>query len=208
MSLTGLFLITFLLVHLVGNLQLLAGDGGEQFNLYARFMTTNPIIKTISYLLYAFILLHAIQGIALWRKNRAARGSVRYAGKATNGASWASRNMGPLGMIIFVFILVHMYQFWLQMKLGTLPMASYNGEEMKDLYTPVAETFSNGGFVVFYVLSMVVISIHLWHGFESAFQSLGLHHKKYSPVIKTIGHVYSIVVPIGFALIPIIFMLK
>ena len=111
-------------------------------------------------------------------------------------------------MIIFVFILVHMYQFWLQMKLGTLPMASYNGEEMKDLYTPVAETFSNGGFVVFYVLSMVVISIHLWHGFESAFQSLGLHHKKYSPVIKTIGHVYSIVVPIGFALIPIIFMLK
>lgn len=208
MSLTGLFLVTFLVVHLIGNFQLLMDDGGQQFNVYAKFMTTNPLIKTVSYLLYAFILLHAIQGIALWRKNRAARGPVRYAGKATNGASWASRNMGPLGMIILIFILVHMYQFWLQMKLGTVPQVTYDGQAMKDLYTPVAQVFSNGGFVVFYVLSMLIISFHLWHGFQSAFQTLGLNHKKYSPVIRTIGRIYSVVVPLGFALIPILFLIK
>ena len=74
MSLTGLFLIIFLIVHLAGNLQLLYDDGGVQFNLSAEFMTSNPLIKTVSYLLYAFILIHALQGWAIWRKNRQARG--------------------------------------------------------------------------------------------------------------------------------------
>jgi len=208
MSLTGLFLISFLVVHLIGNFQLLIDDNGEQFNVYAEFMTTNPVIKTTSYLLYAFILLHAIQGILLWRHNRSSRGPVGYAGKAANGASWASRNMGPLGVIILVFILVHMYQFWLQMKLDAVPDVTIDGKEVKNLYAPVAEVFSNGGFVAFYVLSMVIISVHLWHGFQSAFQSLGLNHKKYTPVIRTIGHAYSVLVPLGFALIPIIFLIN
>ncbi|MFK7937365.1 MAG: succinate dehydrogenase cytochrome b subunit [Saprospiraceae bacterium] len=212
MSLSGLFLISFLLVHLVGNLQLLMDDGGEQFNIYAKFMTTNPVIKTTSYLLYAGILLHAFQGFALWWQNKQARGDKGYAVKVTRAVktnSFTSRYMAAFGTIIFVFLLIHMYQFWLQMKLGNLPMVSYEGydEPMKDLYAPVAEVFSNPLFVVFYVASMIVIALHLWHGFQSAFQTLGLNHKKYTPIIKGVGAAYSILVPLGFAILPIYFLL-
>jgi len=206
MSLSGLFLITFLIVHLIGNLQLLYDDGGEKFNLYAKFMTTNPLIKTTSYLLYASILLHAIQGWILWMKNRQARGSERYAVKVTravNTNSWAARNMGWLGTIIFVFLLLHLYQFWLQMKLGNIPYVNIGGEEVKDLYTAVAVAYSNLGYVIFYVVSMIVIGYHLLHGFQSAFQSLGLNHQKYSPLIQTVGKVIAIVVPLLFAVIPV-----
>ncbi|MCB9295013.1 MAG: succinate dehydrogenase cytochrome b subunit [Lewinellaceae bacterium] len=206
MSLTGLFLIVFLLIHLVGNLQLLYDDSGEKFNLYAKFMTTNPLIKTVSYLLYASILIHAIQGWLLWSKNRKARGQQGYAVKTTRSTgtnSFAASNMGWLGTIIFVFIAIHLYQFWLQMKLGNLPMANYDGEQVKDLYAIVSAAYENLGFVIFYVLSMVVIAFHLLHGFQSAFQTLGINHQKYTPFIKGLGKVYSILIPLGFAIIPV-----
>ena len=206
MSLTGLFLILFLVIHLAGNLQLLLDDGGDSFNLYAKKMTTDPLIKTVSYLLYASIVLHAIQGLLLWAKNRAARGNQRYAVKvtrATNTNAAAAKNMGWLGTIILVFILIHMYQFWLQMKMGNTQMVMIDDKEVKDLYSLVQVAYTNIGFVIFYVVSMVVISFHLLHGFQSAFQSLGLNHKKYTPVIQFLGRFYSIVVPLGFAIIPI-----
>lgn len=206
MSLTGLFLTSFLVIHLIGNLQLLADDGGKAFNVYAKFMTSNPLIKTISYLLYASILLHAVQGIILWRKNREARGSQGYAVKAVRAAhtsAAAAVNMAWLGIIVFVFICLHMYQFWLQMKMGNVPMVTYEGETYKDLYTITAVAFANPLYVVIYVLSMVVIGIHLWHGFQSAFQTLGLNHRKYTPFIQKFGKVFSILVPALFALIPV-----
>lgn len=210
MSLTGLFLIIFLLVHLIGNLQLLIDDGGEKFNLYGKFMTTNPLIKTVSYGLYFFILLHTVQGIILMINNRKARNSryAVYAAKAISPSPTASRYMGPLGVVILIFILIHMWQFWFQMKTGALDLVTYSGNEaVKDLYTPVAYAFSQWWYVVFYVISMVVIAFHLSHGFQSAFQSLGINHRKYSPWIKNIGIVYSILIPAGFALIPIYFFL-
>jgi succinate dehydrogenase / fumarate reductase cytochrome b subunit len=210
MALTGLFLITFLAVHLAGNLQLISGDGGQAFNEYAYFMTHNPLIKFTSYGLYAFILIHAIQGIALWMKNRAARGGQAYAVKAnrTAGASQASLRMGALGTIILIFILLHMYQFWLQMKLGNTPVATYEGGEVKDLYTLVAGVYQNPVFVGIYVISMLVIGFHLWHGFESAFQTLGINHKKWTPLIKLVGRTYAVLVPLGFAVIPVYMYLQ
>ncbi|MCF8239709.1 MAG: succinate dehydrogenase cytochrome b subunit [Saprospiraceae bacterium] len=209
MSLTGLFLILFLVVHLIGNLQLLAEDGGESFNVYARFMTSNPLIKTISYGLYFFILLHTWQGIVLWFKNRAARGKEGYAVKKTRAVGTSavlSSRMAWLGIIVFVFIVIHMVQFWLQMKLGNVQMATYPGHdgEYKDLFVMVIDAFKNPAFVIFYVICMYVIGLHLWHGFQSSFQTLGLNHKKYTPLIKGIGKVYSILIPAGFAIIPII----
>ena len=208
MSLTGLFLILFLLVHLAGNLQLLYNDGGEAFNIYAEFMTTNPLIKTSSYGLYAFILLHAIQGILIWRKNRAAR-SDRYAVKSRSTSSFASRNMAWLGIIIFVFLILHMWQFWFQMKFGSLPLAAYDHDghlkEVKDLYTPVAYAFGQIGYVIFYVFSMIVVGFHLLQGFQSSFQTLGLGHIRFSGLVKFFGIVYAILVPLGFAIIPIYF---
>lgn len=207
MSLTGIFLMLFLIVHLLGNLQLLADDCGEAFNTYAFFMTHNPIIKVISYTLYAFILLHAVQGIVLWRNNKAARGNIRYAVNHVRPSERPSRNMAWLGIVIFVFLLIHLWQFWLQMKMEALPavdVAAYENDPVYNLYVPVAVAFLNPYYVVFYVVCMVVIAAHLWHGFWSSFQTLGLDHCKYTPLIKVVGYIYSIVIPAGFALIPLI----
>ena len=204
MSLTGIFLITFLPVHLLGNLQLLADDGGESFNVYAKFMTGNPVIKTVSYGLYLFILLHIVQGFILWFQNRNARES-RYAVKATVNSSWASRNMGPLGMILLIFLIIHLAQFWFRMHWGEIGTKEIKGEIVKDLYGPVAVAFRNIYFVIFYVVCMAAIGLHLSHGFQSAFQSLGLNHKKYTPLIKGLGLGYSILIPLGFAFIPVYF---
>ncbi|MEQ1745637.1 MAG: succinate dehydrogenase cytochrome b subunit [Saprospiraceae bacterium] len=210
MALTGLFLIVFLVIHLLGNLQLLQHDEGRAFNVYAYFMTHNPVIKTISYLLYTFILLHAVQGILLWRSNRAARGGTGYAVRHIRSSERASRNMGPLGIILLVFIVLHMYQFWFQMHWGDLRMVLYDDtdHEIKDLYTLVVEIYKSIGYVVFYVVAMMVVGLHLWHGFWSAFQTLGLDHKKYTPVIKWLGAAYAILVPALFALIPLILYLR
>ena len=209
MALTGLFLITFLAVHLAGNLQLvLAGDGGQAFNEYAYFMTHNPLIKFTSYGLYAFIILHAVQGILLWLNNKKARGSVGYAVKNDRVASATKSSiyMGSLGTVILIFIIVHMVQFWAQMKFtDNVEMITYPGADyaVKDLYTLVSGAYTNILFVIFYVVSMIFIALHLAHGFESAFQTLGLNHPKWSPLIRVVGRLYSIVVPLGFAIIPV-----
>jgi succinate dehydrogenase / fumarate reductase, cytochrome b subunit len=206
MSLTGLFLMLFLVVHLLGNLQLLADDGGEAFNTYAFFMTHNPLIKLISYSLYFFILLHAYQGIALWLYNRSARGNSRYAVQHTRSTERASRNMAWLGIVIFIFLILHLWQFWLQMKMGVLPPVEVEAYDhpVQNLYLPVMEAFANPLYVLFYVVCMVVVGFHLWHGFWSAFQTLGLSHKRYTPLIKTVGYVYSVGMAVGFAIIPIV----
>ncbi len=204
MSLTGLFLIMFLVVHLLGNLQILSADGGRSFNVYAYFMTHNMLIKLISYGLYLFILIHTILGLGLYLSNRKAKGKS-YAVSSATGASIWSRYMAHLGTVIFIFILIHLWQFWLKMKMGQLPMVQYSGYEHQfaDLYSPVYESFKSIGNVIFYVLCMLLICFHLWHGFQSAFQTLGIRHKKYTPLIQLIGKLYAILIPLGFALIPI-----
>lgn len=205
MALTGLFLTIFLAVHLLGNLQLLKADGGEAFNQYAYFMTHNPLIKTTSYLLYASILLHALQGILIWQRNKAARGANRYAVNHVRSSERTSRNMAWIGIVLFVFIVLHMYQFWFQMHWGPVGEVTYDGDlhPVKDLYALVAASYENLAYVLFYVVSMAVVGFHLWHGFWSAFQTLGLNHSKYTPLIKGIGGAYAIVVPALFALIPV-----
>lgn len=207
MSLTGIFLMLFLIVHLLGNLQLLATDGGESFNIYAYFMTHNPLIKTISYTLYASILLHAALGIALWTQNRRSAGLSRYAVTHVRSGEVPSRNMAWLGIVIFVFIVLHMWQFWFQMHWGGLQEVTYPGSDhaVKNLYGPVAEAFKNPYYVGFYVISMIVVAIHLWHGFWSSLQTLGVNHKKYNPLINVLGWLYALAIPALFALIPVWF---
>ena len=207
MSLTGLFLIVFLLVHLAGNLQLLLDDGGESFNTYAYFMTSNGLIIFLSYGLYALILLHIIQGILLAIQNRRAR-AVRYTVSNRKSNSFASRNMAMLGLLIFFFLAVHMGDFWYKMKFtNELSMVSYAGlgVEVKDLYARVDAAFGQWWIVAIYMLGLLALALHLWHGFQSAFHTLGLNHKKYSPMIRVVGRIYSILIPIGFAIIPLYF---
>lgn len=205
MSLTGLFLCSFLVIHLIGNLQLLKDDGGVAFNDYAYFMTHFMPIKIVSYGLYAGILLHAILGLMLWSQNKAKKG-VKY--KGGNGAkgSWASKNMALLGTLILAFIFIHMGDFWFKMKSGALPMVMSEslGFKVNDLYSRVAEAFQNPLLVLAYVVGQLVLAFHLWHGFASGFVTLGLNNKKYTPIVEAIGRVFAVVVPLGFVLIPVL----
>lgn len=208
MSLTGLFLVLFLVVHLAGNLQLLIDDKGETFNAYAYMMANNPLIKVIAIGNYVFIALHTVQGILLAIKNRQAKGS-KYAVSTNKTASWASKNMALLGTLILAFLLIHMGDFWFKMKFtpGELSDVSVAGVEgqVKDLFTKVQYSFSQAWIVIVYLIGLIVLSFHLSHGFQSAFQTLGLNHKKYTPFIKALGKGYSILVPLGFAIIPIVY---
>ncbi len=242
LALTGLFLCSFLIIHMIGNLQLFKNDMGLSFNVYAVFMTTNPLIKTVSYLLYAGILFHAFKGLSLAYKNQKAR-PVKYQafdGKANS--HWSSRNMGILGTIMLVFIVIHMSNFWFEYKFGYVPYTRYTeniqtGEVMhdympkeftmhskleqqtdglmkvtivKDLYREVATEFKTEWLLVLlYVISMVAVAFHLYHGFSSAFQTLGLNHKKYNGLINFVGvGLFAILIPIGFAAMPLYFFIK
>jgi succinate dehydrogenase / fumarate reductase, cytochrome b subunit len=200
MALTGLFLILFLVVHLIGNLQLLKDDGGQAFNIYAQFMTSNPLIKIVGYVNYTLILVHIIWAILLTRKNASARGPKGYA-VGNKSSHWTSRNMGILGTFILIFLVIHLRGFWYEMHWGGIPTKNYDGREVKDLFAVVENAYSNIAYVGVYVISMLVLAFHLWHGFISSFQTLGVNHPKYNPAIKFVGKAFAIVL---FALIPIL----
>jgi succinate dehydrogenase / fumarate reductase, cytochrome b subunit len=202
MALTGLFLILFLAVHLIGNLQLLKDDAGHAFNVYAQFMTSNPLIKIVSYMNYAFILIHVIWAILLTIHNRKARGAQGYAiGNAS--ATWSSRNMGILGTLILIFLVIHLKGFWYEMHWGEIPTENYGAGPVKDLYDVVDKAYTLWWYVAIYIVSMTVLAFHLWHGFISAFQTLGLNHSKYNPLINFVGKAFAIIVPLLFAIIPV-----
>lgn len=203
MALTGIFLILFLTVHLIGNLQLLHQDGGKAFNTYAEFMGNNLLIQIVSKGNFLFIILHIVWALMLTIANRKARGPVGYA-KPNKKSVWASRNMGILGTIILVFLVIHIRHFYAEVHFGNLPTQMYDGHQAKDLYGEVNFWFQKDWYVALYVFSMIALGFHLWHGFASAFQTLGLNHIKYNPVINFVGKAYSILVPAGFALIPIV----
>lgn len=204
MSLTGLFLISFLVIHLLGNLQLLKHDNGEAFNRYAEFMGHNALIQTISKVNFGLIILHIIVSFALTRRNAAARGPEAYRSNAKKKSSiWASRNMGILGTLILIFLVIHLKSFWAESKFGDLKSASYGDENYGDLYAVTVYWFDIGWYVALYVFCMVALGFHLWHGFQSAFQTLGLRHQKYTPIINFVGKAFAIIVPGLFAWIPV-----
>jgi succinate dehydrogenase / fumarate reductase, cytochrome b subunit len=206
MAATGLFLCIFLLGHLAGNLQLfMTGEAGKlQFNEYAKFMTTFPAVKILSYLTYFSIVFHAIDGILLTLKNRKAR-PVGYAyNRPDKNSNFPARNMAILGSLILVFIVLHLSNFWVTMHWGELDVDIWvdsNGN--RDLHSVVMNSFKQLWYVAVYVVCMVAISLHLWHGFQSGFQSLGLNHPRYTPLVKKAGYAFAIVVPALFAAIPV-----
>ncbi|MCH7513795.1 MAG: succinate dehydrogenase cytochrome b subunit [Bacteroidetes bacterium] len=209
MALTGLFLILFLTGHLLGNLQLLKDDGGQAFNEYAKFMTTTPVIKILSYLTYICIILHVIYSLILTIHNRKAR-PIKYAvSRQSENSVWTSRNMGILGTIVLLFLVIHLRSFWYEMHYGSIPTIEYEGGgQIKNLYQIVVEAFSQLWYVILYVVSMAALAFHLSHGFQSAFQTLGLRHQKYTPIIKSAGLLFAILVPALFALQPVYIYLK
>ncbi len=197
MALTGLFLISFLIIHCTINAMIFYNDHGETFSHWGHFMGTNPIIRTLEIGLVAGFLIHIIQGLLLWRANHAAR-PVKYNVSKAPNSTWYSRSMGLLGTLLLLFLILHTSHFWIPNRTNQFT----HGEELP-LYKMMFEVFSNPWIVLFYVLGCVSLFWHLLHGFASAFQTLGLNHLKYNGIISFVGTAFSIIVPLIFALMPI-----
>ena len=210
MSVTGLFLCTFLVVHLVGNLQLFKHDQGAAFNAYSHFMGTNPIIRTIEWGLVLGFGFHIFEAFALTRRNKAARGQGYVSNHSEQNSEWTSRNMGILGSIILIFLLVHLYNFFWRARFGGLDKIGGENIDIRDydnLYIAVVSSFHIWWYVMLYVAAQISLGYHLWHGFRSGFQTLGLNHRKYTPVIKYVGYGFAVIVSAAFAAMPLYFFL-
>ena len=201
MGVTGLFLITFLIVHVTLNSFIFFNDGGVTFNKGAHFMSHNILIRIMEVVLFAGIFLHMIQALIITLKNNKAR-PIKYA--VTNGnanSKWYSRSMGILGSLLLMFFVVHWANFWIPTK-----VAVFNGTE-HDTFANMKAVFAKEYFVAIYLVGVISLLYHLLHGFPSAFQTLGLSHKKYTPLIKKTGAIFSIVVCTLFAAMPIVMYL-
>ena len=202
MALTGLFLCSFLLIHLIGNVALFTDP--VQFNEYTRFMSSNPLIRVMEIVLVVGFLTHIIDAVMLTKANKAAQ-PVKYA-MDKKKSTWYSRNMGLTGSIILGFLILHLQSFWYGYKFGDVAMAlDNNGEAIKDMYTMVLTAFSQLWYSAIYVVAMILLGTHLNHGFQSAFQSMGLRHKKYTPAIKKAGTAFAVIMTLGFISFPIYF---
>lgn len=198
MGLTGLFLISFLVVHAFINSLIFFNDGGVLFNEGSEFMAHNPVIRVIEIVLFIGIILHIVQALILTLQNNKAR-PVKYAvnnGKANS--KWYSRSMGLLGTLLLIFLIIHLKHFWV---VSRFTDEITSGEET--MYGEMKEVFENPLIVITYVLGVISLGYHLLHGFQSAFQTLGLNHPKYTPFIKALGFWFSIIISLVFASMPI-----
>lgn len=204
MSLTGLFLVSFLFVHLSGNFLMFKNDGGDAFNVYTKFMSTNTLIRVLEIGLLVGFLLHIYTAFVLTRKNKAAR-PIGYAVPSNNPkVSWFSTNMGLSGSIVLVFLVIHLMNFYWKFHYDWTKMVLIDNEPHKDMYTLVILVFQHQWwYSLLYVVAMVLLGFHLNHGFQSAFRTLGVDHVKYTPIITGLGVLISILLPIGFAIFPI-----
>lgn len=209
MGLTGLFLITFLVVHCFINALIFFNDGGETFNSGAHFMSANWLIRSMEIFLFLGILAHIYLALRLTIQNRKAR-PIKYEVNAGNANSkWYSRWMGLLGTLILMFLIIHLRHFWVETRFNGLEHFGEEGMTVTDLnghenlFGVMKIIFTELWIVIAYVAAMISLSYHLLHGFSSAFQSLGINHKKYTPIIKTAGIAFSILIPALFAAMPV-----
>jgi succinate dehydrogenase / fumarate reductase cytochrome b subunit len=176
-------------------------------------MGSNLIIRTAEIGLFVFLLIHIIQGLLLWKQNRSARPVKYIVTKPNENSKWYSRSMGLLGTLILIFLILHLYHFWTPSRFGGIAnvrpleettLADYNNQSVHDLYKEMLQVFQdNLLIVVVYVLGVISLCWHLLHGFQSAFQTFGWNHKKYTPLIKSLGVAYSIIICLLFAMMPI-----
>ncbi len=202
MALTGIFLCLFLVIHLLGNLQLLlpTDRARTSFNGYSHFLSGNLLIKIIELVLFGSILAHMLYALLLTLKSRKANGT-RYAYDRRKVASkWVSRNMGLLGVLILLFLIIHLKDFWYQYKFGSIPV---DEKGHTDLYSIVVVAYKQLWYVLVYLAGIAALGLHLLHGFHSAARTLGLYHPAYSKMITVIGRLYTLLITAGFMLIPV-----
>lgn len=190
MAVTGLGFIGFLAGHLAGNLTIYGGK--DAFLSYAEHLhSLGPLLVVVELGLLAFALVHVGMGLYLFYQNYKAR-PVRYAVKRSGGGrTIGSITMPYTGILILVFIVFHLINFHFVDKTHT------------NIFEIVSNAFSNPFYVVWYVAAMIVVAVHISHGFWSAFQTIGANHPKYMPVIQIVGIAFSILIGVGFGFIPI-----
>lgn len=198
----GLFLITFLFVHLGINLLVLL-PSSDLFNLAAHFMASNPIIKVFEVALFGGFIIHIIYGLILQIQNWIARPN-RYKVEGWSHKSPFSKFMIHTAVIIFVFLAIHLGDFYFKLKFGEIGEAIINGEHYHDMAALVLAKFESLGFVIGYVIAMLILGFHLHHGFQSAFQSLGLNSTTYTPIINGLSTCISIILSLGYIVIPLV----
>jgi succinate dehydrogenase / fumarate reductase cytochrome b subunit len=203
MGLTGLFLISFLVVHAGINACIWANDGGIMFNKAAHFMGSTVVIRILEIGLFIGIFIHIIQGYALEFSNRSKR-KVGYQVKlGDRGSKWYSRSMGLLGTILLLFFIIHWKQFWIPSRFTGVNEVMIDGKEVHNMFNLMKVTFQQPWVVIVYVLACFSLSWHLMHGFQSAFRTLGLHNSRYLAMVNTIGIGFSIIIPLAFAMMPL-----
>jgi len=201
MAITGLSLILFLVIHLVNNILLYAGK--EVFNANVAMLdSVKPFVRVIEVILALIFFFHIFNGIRLWFQNKKAA-SGKYAVNASSENSTVfSRTMMLSGGIVGIFLISHLATIWRAFNFGM------GHAKPHDYYGVLEEWFANPLYSLFYVIAMILLGFHLNHAFQSAFQTFGLNHKKYTPLIKTIGTIYAIVMALGFASVPIYFYIS
>jgi len=197
---TGLFLIVFLIVHCYVNAMIFWPDNGTHFTEAAKFMGGNVAIRIVEIGLFAALIAHAFQGLALSSQNMKRR-TQKYEVKAGNKTSkWYSRSMGLLGTLVLLFLVIHLADFWAPNRYGQFMDPNWKDT---DLYLKMIARFSIPWVVVVYVLGCFSLAWHLMHGFYSSFQTFGLTTHKYKNLIKSIGVAFAIIVPLIFASMPV-----
>lgn len=208
MSLTGIFLISFLVVHVGVNACIWANDGGQMFNLAAHFMAETVVVRILEVGLFAGLLLHIIQGLVLEVQNRSRRKTGYAVNLGNRGSKWYSRSMGLLGTLLLFFLIMHLSHFWIPSRFSELPTTEINGKEVANQFAEMVNVFQNPLVVILYVLGCISLLYHLLHGFQSAFRTLGVPNGKYIHLIKGIGFGFAVIVSLAFAMMPISMYLR
>jgi succinate dehydrogenase / fumarate reductase, cytochrome b subunit len=207
MSISGIFLMLFLLVHLTTNLLLLVGDG-EIYNKAAHMLATTPALKTVEILLALGFIFHILYATIITLKNRKAR-PIPYSKSASNElTTWSSRNMYILGFTILAFLVLHLINFFLKLRFGQVPEVTYDGgiTHMHNSYLLVSEFFIDyWWYNLIYIVSAILLGLHLSHGFWSAFQTIGINNKSWLKRLEVVSFIYAIIIAAGFTIIPLYF---
>jgi len=215
MALTGLFLISFLIVHVGLNSCIFydlpvfnSNDDGSMFNRAAYFMGNSLVIRIMEIGLFAGILLHIVQGYAVEAQNRSKRKKGYRVALGNRGSTWMSRSMAILGTLIFLYLIMHVAQFWVPSRIthDVTPVSYPNisgDREMHNMFLLMYDTFQQGWVVILYLVGVGALLFHLLHGFHAAFRSMGVHNRKYLALLKTVGYGFSVIVCVMFALMPL-----
>lgn len=197
MGITGLGMILFLIGHMLGNLLYVVGPA--EYNAYGHALTSNPAIYVVEAGLILFFLVHIVNGVRTTMRGRAAR-SARYKTVQSKGhtsrRSFSSQTMIFTGVVLGIFVPLHLWTF----KFGPNYTGSGESQGMRDLAKLVGEVFESPVYVAMYVLAMAVVGFHMWHGFGSAFESLGTRHRG---GLRRLGNAIAAIVAVGFLVVPL-----